>query len=108
VLIHGSTEDSRGVRALRSRPGRLELTELRPLREGCDVGSTEVVRLRSRRESPLLWDVDVEWDPRSDGGHAGPARVSSAAYRRNWEQVFGQRRPRSRDEAEPDDRSKLN
>jgi hypothetical protein len=108
VLIHGSTEDGKGVRALRSRPGRLDLAELRPLTSGQDIQATEVVRLQRRDESPMLWDVDVQWDPRRDGGHAGPPRVASAAYRRNWEQIFGARRPTAGRTPQTDDPSRLN
>ena len=94
VLLHSRTEDGQGVRALRSRPSKLELTEIRPIKEGKPLMAGEVVRLRPRQESPLLCDVDVEYSLETEGGdHDGPPRVASRAYRDNWDAVFG-RAPR--------------
>jgi hypothetical protein len=91
VLVHGRTEDGEGVRALRSRPKRLDLAEIRPVKRGKPLQGGELVRLRQRGESPLLYDVDVQYADESDahGDHAGPPRVTSSAYRRNWEAIFG-------------------
>lgn len=91
VLVHGRTEDGEGVRALRSRPRRLDLAEIRPVKQGKPLQGGELVRLRQRGESPLLYDVEVQYAEESDtsADHAGPPRVTSSAYRRNWEAVFG-------------------
>jgi hypothetical protein len=93
VLVHGRTEDGEGLRALRSRPGSLALTELRPLREGQPLSpSAELVCLRERKESPVLWDVEVMYSKAEAAearGHEGPARVSSDRFRHNWDRVFG-------------------
>lgn len=92
VLLSGPTEDGEGLRALRSRPGRLDLAEIRPVSEGRHIGDSELVSLHPR-QIPILCDVKVHYDPEQDGPqdspHAGPARVASRAYRRNWDQVFG-------------------
>jgi hypothetical protein len=99
ILLHGRTEDGEGYRAIRSREERLELSELRPLREGKPLGSAEVIRLVPREESPILWDVEVQYCGKEgssgqiDGNrenHAGPARVTGESYRRNWENIFGE------------------
>ena len=95
VLLHGPTEDGEGVRALRSRPKKLELAEIRPVKEGKPIMSGgELVRLQRREESPLLYDVEVqhrEPAPRTQTDHAGPPRVASREYRDNWDAVFGDR-----------------
>lgn len=90
VLIHGKTDDGKGLRALRSREERLELAEIRPMEHGKSIQGAEVVSLSPRKESVLLWDVKVEYDGRgaAPSDHAGPARVSSELYRRNWEVIF--------------------
>lgn len=108
VLLHGRTDDGEGLRGIRSRPGRLEMAEIRPARDGRPIGKAEVVRLRPRPEMPLLCDVEVQYAP---GGEAkadspgtpehertkprsGPPRVASDLYRRNWDLIFGAaRRP---------------
>ena len=93
VLVHGRTEDGQGLRALRSRPDRLDLAELRPLRSGQPIqGAGEVVRLRQRGESPLLYDVDVQYHGEEQGGTGGPPQVATQRYRDNWEAIFGKKR----------------
>jgi len=102
LLVHGPTADGRGVRALRSRPNRLDLAELRPVKEGQPLlPGGEIVALKRREESPLLWDVDVQCQlgestaatatasESQDRGHAGPAQVATERYRENWESIFG-------------------
>jgi hypothetical protein len=91
VLLVGKTQDGEGVQALRAREGRVEAAELRPLEEGKPIVEAEVVRLKHREGSPLLWDVEVQHDGRTVPGEArsGPARVASAQYRQNWDRVFG-------------------
>lgn len=97
VLVHGRTPGGDGLRALRSRPGRLDLAEIRPVEDGRPiVAPAELVRLRERRGSPLLWDVDVLYASGDDArpssgppGHQGPPRVATDAFRRNWEEIFG-------------------
>lgn len=91
VLVHGRTEDGAGLRALRAREDRVSLAELRPLEEGKPLNACEIVHLTPRRESPLLFDVDVKHEVSADGAgrSPGPARVSNRAYREHWEQIFG-------------------
>lgn len=92
VLVHGRTEDGEGLRALRSRPDRLDLAELRPLRHGRPFqGAGEVVRLRQRGESRLLYDVDVQYRGEEQLG-SGPPKVATQTYRDNWEVIFGKKR----------------
>jgi hypothetical protein len=91
VLLHGTTDDGEGLKALRSRPGRLDLAEIRPVHEGQHVGEHELVSLRPR-EVPVVCDVDVVYRPGDEmeaADHAGPARVATDAYRMNWEAIFG-------------------
>jgi hypothetical protein len=89
VLVHGQTDDGEGVRVLRSRPGKIEAAELRAVKQGAPIHGGELVRLRAREGSPVLWDVEVEYDGRTDGKHKGPMRVSTRAYRDNWDRIFG-------------------
>jgi hypothetical protein len=108
VLVHGIAEDGEGLRALRSRPGRLEHSVLRPVKAGRPIfPGGDLVRLLPREESPLLWNVapvpldggatevqeaaEAGGEGRARGpGHEGPAHVSSDAFRRGWEAIFGE------------------
>lgn len=98
VLLHSPTEDGEGVRALRSRPGRLDVTEIRQMEEGKPLDrSADVVSLHPREDAPALCDVEVHHEHRlesepSTTPHAGPPRVSNDTYRQNWERVFGRSR----------------
>lgn len=91
VLLCSPTPDGEGVNALRARKDRLEVAEIRPLKEGQPVVAGEVARLRPREEMPLVCDVDVTYSvppPPAASNHAGPPRISSQSFRRNWDKVF--------------------
>ncbi|MCC6748124.1 MAG: hypothetical protein IT371_10725 [Deltaproteobacteria bacterium] len=103
VLVQGPTEDGQGMRALRSRPGRLDLTELRPTSDGKPLNGAELVRLKPRAESPALWDVDVQFSDAqaTDAARSGPPRVATAAYRKNWDTAFGKSPSRTKRRSNP-------
>jgi hypothetical protein len=88
VVLRGPTQDGEGVEVLRARNGDVETGELRTVRPGASVKGVEIVRLVAREGSPLIWNVKVEYDGRARAG-AGPAKVSSRAYREGWDSIFG-------------------
>ena len=101
ALIHGLAENG-DLQIVRQREGRVELGQVRPLRDGVPI-TGEVVRLTPRKECPLLCDVsttlaapatakqeDVLQAPAS--GHKGPAQVATDRYRDNWDLIW-KRRP---------------
>lgn len=94
VFVHGQTPNGLGIARLRedaAGEGRVELGELRPLKEGQPLVG-EVVRLTQREESDRLFDVDVIMRspaPAQALGHKGPPRVTSNAFRTHWDDVFG-------------------
>ena len=114
ALIHGVTEDRRGLHVLRYRNEQLESGTVRPLVHGRPIHG-EVVRLAPRPEQPLVCDVETQLDttpgaepaPASEPADAapsaepvaasavaarrGPAQFTSERYRRNWNSVFGRR-----------------
>ena len=97
ALIHGRTADGEGLQILRARDNRLELGAIRPLREGVPI-TGEVVTLRPRPSFPALYDVEVQLKApqttadrqtaRAALPHAGPARVATDDYRRNWDAIW--------------------
>ncbi len=107
VLVHGRTEDGLGLRALRSRPGKLESAEIRQVEKGKPIHGGDVVSLKSREESPLLWDVDVQYSTGEQSSTVGPPKVSSDRYRANWDSIFGKKR-RKRGKKKAPDKSTLN
>lgn len=107
VLIHGVTEDGKGLNVLRARDERVEVGQVRPLEEGKPLAG-DVVRLKPRPEAPWLCDVETELavkrntamakrsSPRAPQASAaesaprrhGPPQVASDAYRRNWDAIW--------------------
>ncbi|MFO0611981.1 MAG: hypothetical protein U0414_05315 [Polyangiaceae bacterium] len=101
VFVHGQTPNGLGIARLRTDgegDERIELGELRPLKEGQPLLG-EVVRLSRREESDRLFDVEVlmkaredskrELTERESGPRKGPPKVSSNAFRLHWDDVFG-------------------
>ena len=89
ALVHGPTEDGKGARVVRFKEGAVFAGEVRPLREGQPIDRDEVVRLRPMPGRGALCEVEVLHAPEPRRGSAGPARVASDSYRRNWNAVFG-------------------
>jgi len=97
ILIHGVDPQRRELHVLRSKGGDVGMGVVRAVEEGRPIAG-DLVRLKPRRELPLLCDVEEVLsvpvpEPASPArpSHPGPAFVSTDAYRRGWEQVFGAR-----------------
>ena len=91
ALLHGPTEDGKGTRMLRFKEGNVYAGEVRPVREGEPITS-ELVRLRPMHKEIPVCEVEVLHAPEAAAETResdGPARVSSASYRRNWNAIFG-------------------
>ncbi len=106
VLIHGVTEDGKGLNVLRARDERLEVGQVRPLEEGKPLQG-DVVKLKPRPEAPFVCDVETQVKMPSSGATAprtaartakvegaaearrkGPPQVATRAYRENWEAIW--------------------
>lgn len=94
ALVFGVDPERREALVLRRRGSKVEAGVVRPLQEGRPIHG-DVVRLTSRPEFPPLCDVEtlVKHPDPPVRRRAGPPMVSTDAYRRGWEQVFGARAP---------------
>jgi len=109
ALICGVAANGSDVHVLRRRNNRIEAGIARALREGQPIQG-ELVRLRPRKQTPLLCDVEVELEVPSalhsrgqdvQAGEPnaslrethGPAQVSSDSYRRNWDAIWKRSTP---------------
>lgn len=92
ALVLGASEDGDTLGVLRKRGDVVEPALVKKAKEGQPI-SGELVRL-SPREEPMLYDVDVLYDARSEDAdeRGGPAQVATAAYRKGWDRLF--KRPR--------------
>jgi hypothetical protein len=112
VLVHGATEDRKGLRVIRARHDGLEVGEVRPLKEGQAI-SGDVIRLHPRKEAPFLCDVETTFSSRPQvqqertapelrvpeeqsaplgvRSRVGPAQVATQTYRDNWDAIWAAR-----------------
>ena len=93
VVLVGPETEAGGNAVLRHREDRLEIGEMRAVREGQPMGSGELVRLQKRPEHARLVDVEVRFSvqpsPVAPEPRSGPPQVATDAYRAGWESIFG-------------------
>lgn len=93
VVLVGPETEGGGNAVLRHRQDRLEVGELRAVREGQPLGSGEMVRLTKRPEHERLFDVEVLYSSQlsavSSQPRNGPPQVATKAYREGWAAIFG-------------------
>jgi hypothetical protein len=105
AFLHSPTEDGKGARVLRLRKGKFEAAEVRPAPDGQPLNDQELVRLHPREETPRVCDVEVLHEPDTESAEpeksaGGPVRVSTRAYRENWDRIFadeyaGEKKPKT-------------
>lgn len=99
VFVHSKVESGEGFRVIRKRDDVIEVGEMRPVQEGKPL-TGEVVKLSPRKDHEQIFDVEVLVSKDEvRGALSGPAQVATAAYRSNWEAIFGAREVPN---AEPD------
>ena len=94
MLVHGRTDDG-SLKVLRAREDRVEIGCVSPLQEGKPIHG-EIVRLKPRKDMPMICDVESQLDCRPNvtrelGAHRdrpGPAQVASETYRENWDRIW--------------------
>lgn len=69
--------------------GCVEFGLLGQAKEGQDLRGMDVIQLAPHRNSPMVWNVKDRMSFRQDEGVKGPAKVSSKAFRDNYERIFG-------------------
>lgn len=84
------TSDGRVV-ALRCNNGVKEVLTLKRAQEG-KPAHHELVSLSKVSGSDVEYDMTSIYKPVGDGRGAGPAKVTSNAYREGWDAVFGAKR----------------
>ena len=94
VFVHSKADSGEGFRVIRKRADVLEVGEIRPVQEGKPLQG-EVVKLSPRKDHEQLFDVEVLVSKEEALGatrrSTGPAQVATAAYRSNWDAIFGER-----------------
>src|SRR3954447_21929913 len=93
LFVHSKAESGEGFRVTRKRADVIEVGEIRPVQEGKPL-TGEMVKLSPRKDHDQIFDVEVlvskeEALGGAARGHSGPAQVATAAYRSNWDAIFG-------------------
>lgn len=88
VFVYGKSEDGKSYDVLRQRGEGIEAGRMRPLEEGKPIHG-EVVRLKAREDSPLLFDAEVQHGARESTGR--PAKVATDRYRTGWESIWAKK-----------------
>lgn len=97
AIVCGLSNDGQGLDIIRKRGEQLEAGTVRRLEQGKPIHG-EVVRLRPREQFPMVCDVEVELPgPAAPRGTtlSGPAQVATDSYRKNWDAIYGSRKPSS-------------
>ncbi len=90
VFVYGRADDGDGYHVLRQRGEGIEAGRLRPLEDGKPIHG-EVVRLKPREDSPMLFDAEVQHGARAPTGR--PAKVANDRYRTGWESIWAKKPP---------------
>jgi len=88
VLVYGRSDDGKGYDVLRQRGAEIEAGRMRPLDDGKPIHG-EIVRLKPREDSEVLFDVEVHHDGRSSTGR--PAKVATDEYRKGWDSIWAEK-----------------
>ncbi len=88
MLVYGKSEDGKSYDVLRRRGEGIEAGRIRLLDEGKPIHG-EVVRLKPRDDSAMLFEVEVYHDARPATGR--PPKVASERYRRGWESIWAEK-----------------
>jgi hypothetical protein len=89
VLVCGRSDDGKRYDVLRQRGAEVQAGTMRPLDEGKPIHG-EVVRLKAREDSPVLFDVEVQHEGPNTTGR--PAKVATDQYRKGWESIWAKKR----------------
>jgi hypothetical protein len=100
ALVYGVSDDGQGLDIIRKREGRIEAGTVRALEHGKPIHG-EVVRLKPRKNSPLVCDVEVDVPAPAPAQAVtrstsqGPAQVATDQYRKNWDAIYKSRSSKS-------------
>ena len=90
ALLYSRSEDGRSFGILRRRRDEIRLGTLRTLEEGKPILG-EVVSLRPRSDSPVLFDVETQHGASAGRKESGPPKVTTEEYRKGWDSIWSEK-----------------
>lgn len=90
ALLYARSEDGRSFAVLRRSNDEIRLGTLRTLEEGKPIHG-EVVSLRPRSDSPVLFDVETQHGATGAPRAGGPPKVTTREYRKGWDSIWSEK-----------------
>ena len=90
ALLYSKSEDGKSYGVLRKRKDEIQLGTLRPLEEGKPIHG-ELVRLKPRSDSPVLFDVESDRVGSPKTTTSGPPKVATERYRKGWDSIWSEK-----------------
>lgn len=90
ALVYSRSDDGRSYGVVRRKDDEVQVGTLRQLEEGKPIHG-ELVKLRSRPESPALFDVETQVGIPATREAVGPAKVATPAYRAGWDSIWARK-----------------
>lgn len=90
ALLYSQSEDGRSYGMLRRRKDEIQVGTLRALEEGKPIHG-EVVSLRPRPDSPVLFDVETEHTMTTGHKTSGPPKIATREYREGWDSIWSEK-----------------
>lgn len=90
ALLYSRSDDGRSFGVLRRRRDEIRLGTLRTLEEGKPIHG-EVVSLRRRSDSPVLFDVETQYGAIAAPKASGPPKVTTREYRKGWDSIWSEK-----------------
>ncbi|MDH3201067.1 MAG: hypothetical protein OEM15_09260 [Myxococcales bacterium] len=90
ALLCSRSEDGRSYGILRRRKEEIQVGTLRALEEGKPIHG-EIVSLRPRSDSPMLFDVETEHVMTPARTASGPPKISTKEYREGWDSIWSEK-----------------
>ncbi len=90
ALLYSQSEDGRSYGIVRRRHDEIQIGTLRALEEGKPIHG-ELVSLRPREDSPVLFDVETEHATAPGRKTSGPPKIATREYRDGWDSIWSEK-----------------
>jgi len=90
ALLYSRSEDGQSYGVLRRREDEIQVGTLRALEEGKPIHG-EIVTLRRRADSAVLFDVETEHATTPARKPSGPPKITTHQYRKGWDSIWSEK-----------------
>ncbi len=91
AFLYSRSEDGRSYGVVRRRKEEIQVGTLQALEEGKPIHG-EIVSLRPRPDSAVLFDVETEHAVTTARQASGPPKIATKEYREGWDSIWSEKR----------------